>query len=703
MSGRTIELRVTASADASLRTVFGPFQDSAKRAQKAVRDEMGRGGTSAGKAWGDASTKQFGHAWGDFAEKIKFATATDRAESERRIRQAETEAKARSKIAEKASREMVQTYRRIGTETMRNLGSIGRGAMGVGREMASGMGVDLSVSGQMGKATSTNSAIVDAVNSGMLAKGKAGTPQEVTSTTAAVQDAGDKSKIAYESMANALKTYVERTGDLDEGKQMLSSMGDIAQATGSRVEDVAAAAGSMSKAMGNVPDKAAKIGELLSVISFQGAAGSVEMRQLAAQMPKVVANARIFESSTFTRQQAMGQLGAMAQFAVVGGAASASQATTSVQAFTDILEKTKGKKAAQIKAEYGVDFAAERDERGEAKRYKSPEQIITEVMKGTNGSPEALAKIFGNVRGAKPALGLAQVYQDAGGGKGGEQAIHEIFAEYAKGLTSEQVKQNADLKKASPAASAEELNNALTKIAMEAETQLLPSLIKLEPTLVKAFADVVSWAATNPGEAITMAIAASIAKAAIGEGISAAFKSAMVSASSGTASGLTGLGNAVGIASVALLAFAAGAHIVDAALKEKDEVEATALKNRVGVDNVLSAAKTAELHSEGDRSKFIGQAEAVKADLVQRQKNAKDFGLGVEAEGSSVLNTLTFGAAGTPVAKNQQASNDSTVGGQAALAAQIAALNNAIAAFNAKKLVANVSVVQNDGRSGGVK
>jgi hypothetical protein len=695
MASRTIELHVTGAADASLRNVLKPYVQGAKDAAAQASKEFAKSQatimaeakkaaiavpkvtsaahaaiakgedslTAAVEANSQKRVRSTMREWDERLRESKRKRAEDDRDNERsqdkNVREAEAAAKKKQRIRENDRKEGLREVQRIGSESIGNIAGVGRRALSFGSQIAGGMGADLDLSSNIGKAVSTQRTVIDTVNSGMIAKNQTATPADVASAQSAVESAGDSAKISYGKMADALKVYVERTGDLDEGKAMLASMGDIAQATGSDIVDVATAAGSMSKALGDVPDKGKKVAELLRVISQEGAKGSVEIRQLASEMPKIASKAYMFDGP---REQMIGQLGALAQFAIVGGAKDAAEAGTSVSSFADNFAKMKGKKQAQLKAEYGIDIASKRNAKGEAMSYKTPEELVLETIGKTGGSPEALAKVFGNVRAGRAEAGLAATYTEAGGGDAGLEAVKKKFEDMSKGMTEAQVKAAADLAKASDASKVEEFNNNLQKIAQELVTSLLPQLEKLAPEFIKladSLGRLVAWAANNPGEAIALAITASIMKAAIGETISSALKSVITGAGAGAggpagaaggglfAGGKVGLNAQSVTATIASFSAGYGAGSELASQIEQGRVGAVDANTRIAKSEL---AGDMQYGSQAEINAALAEAQAQKARLQGRISNAEDMDwskqLGLGALSMTGIGVLGMAASG---------------------------------------------------------
>lgn len=712
----TIRIRVMAIADTSMTKVFASLPASAAKARAAVNGELGKMVSDAKKS-GDSIYRTAAS-----GEEKVTAVVSREADKQARARQRGLD-RARSagerfladqqRNEEKATREaerqskrrqeaFVSAAREFGGRVSSNIGRVGSVALGTASAIAGGMGVDMSVQGQIAKAVSTNRSLIDATNSGFTAKGKMASVGDVGATQKAVEAAGDATKISYADMAEGLKTYVGLTGELDEGKNMLKSLGDIAQATGSKVEDVAGAAGAMSKALGNAPDKAERLSELLRVLASQGDKGSVVFRNLASQMPKISGTAFQYAGKGFSREQAIGQLGALGQFSISGGSTNAAQAATAVQSFSTGLLKS-----ASIKnfAAAGIDVFSDK----EHKQLKSPEQIILESLQKTGGSEDALAKLFSNSRASTITKGLSSTFNEAGGGQAGLDAVKDLFEDMSKPMTDAMVKNAAELAENSPGAKAEELNNAMQKVADKMLTDIMPAFDKMEPDIEKlagAFGDLVGWAAKNPGEAIVVAITGSIAKAGLETALKSGIESMLKGAgSSGASTQLGQFSNGLGRATAAVGAFfvgwEAGKQVVDEAAKGVNDSDADIFKHKATVSNLMEEGAVGTFASQS-----VKDAEIQKA--LNEQKALQDKidatesgpGMGATAIGaltgvgatSALANWLTGGSVGSSI--SQQASQANSANNLDELKAELQNVTRAVADLRNRPINVNVTTPQ---------
>src|ERR1700760_4895637 len=86
-------------------------------------------------------------------------------------------------------------------------------------------------------------------------------------------------------------------------------------------------------------------------------------------------------------------------------------------------------------------------------------------------------------------------------------------------MSEEDIEAAAKLKEDSPEMRAQKFQNQLERIASSLAEKLLPVLERLAPEALKlaeSLAKLTTWVASNPGEAIVLAITGSIVKAGIG-------------------------------------------------------------------------------------------------------------------------------------------------------------------------------------------
>jgi hypothetical protein len=429
--------------------------------------------------------------------------------------------------------------------SMDNLKFIGREAMGLGKAGFQAAGVEFDPATLMRRAIDLESSATSTTISAMTGKGKVATASDISGTVEAIKGAGHASKQDYGQIAGGFSDFVSKSGDLDTGKKALAELGLIARATGADVGDLVSAAGDVAKTLDDTPDKAERLLAIMRLVAKQGAMGSVEIKDLAKYMGNITASAFMFEGGV---DQNIGILGGLAQVSMKGGATTAAEGTRAANSFSRDITKEAALKRFE---DAGIQVFADKDR----KKLLSPEKIITDFMQKTGGSLDELASLFQNEMSRKVLKGYSQIYDEAGGGQAGIEAIKAKFKQMSTGMTSDEVRAAASVSMGGKAAQAQEFQNKLEDLGMELAGKLLPALIKLTPSilaLADAFVRMVGWAAENPGKAIVAAIVASIGKAALGGAITSGLGSA--------ATGLAGMGaagagaGALGVAGAGLAA-----------------------------------------------------------------------------------------------------------------------------------------------------
>jgi hypothetical protein len=561
VSGRTIELHITMAADARVSQGFKPVEQAAKQAQAFVAKEMGKVEKDIAKATAMMASenkkrnadvaKSLADITKQQAKREADMTATTAKESQARAkaamkewderaraakkarddeakdiqRIADQEEKAQKKItaAKEAARkkegaEQTRSIRSMGSSTVSTVGAIAGRAMSVGGSIARGAGVDLDVGSQVGKAVSLGQSSIDITNSGFLAKGQNATASDVAATKNSIISAGDSSKTDYGTVAAGLDQFVSITGKLEEGKQVIANIGNLAKASGAKFSDLAQAAGEVSNALGDVPDKGKAIDAVLRQIAYSGAQGSVEIKDMAEYGARLTGTARLISDEQH-RAEGIAQMSVLAQTVRAFTKTDAAEASGAAKSFVEDMgnyRNIKGKKTGMGSVFGGEEEASKVifSDKGRT-QMNSPESIIAAVYDKTKGDQVLIAQAFGNKQGRAVVEAFSEVYK-----KSGTAGIHAEFKRLGGSMTEEQVKNAADLSKNSDASNVTAFNNELTKIADSMAGKVLPALEKAGPQLL-ALADstakVVAWAVSNPGEAITLAIAASIGKAALGE------------------------------------------------------------------------------------------------------------------------------------------------------------------------------------------
>ncbi len=363
--------------------------------------------------------------------------------------------------------------------TARRAVGVGLGAM---RTVAGGMGVDLDVGSLINKGVSLESSAVALSNSSYFAgkAGPAGQRQDPKAIIAEVQkvamDTGNESGDIMEG----LRAFVAKTGDLQSGRDALADLSKLAKATGTNMQDMVDAAGDVANALGDVPNKGEAIKSVMNTIAAQGKEGAVEIRDLATQMAKLGAASTQFGGSSV---EAMANMGALVQLTrAKGGAASSTQAATSVGAFVNTFSKAARREGFK---KYGV---AVEDAQG---KLRNPRDIIVDALRATKGSETKLQAMFADVTAKKVTRGFTTIYKEAGGGEAGIAAVTKAFDDLARAtMLRQEVEESFARSMQTSESKAKQFNEQLGKAATEMQSALLPAVQALVPAMVKA----TSWA-----------------------------------------------------------------------------------------------------------------------------------------------------------------------------------------------------------------
>jgi hypothetical protein len=379
------------------------------------------------------------------------------------------------------------------------IGTVGRGAraaggfaLGIAGDLARGAGVNTDFGQMAAQNFDLLSQAQDIANSGYMA-GDARNGMRV-SADALSEDAFKAGKAtganANDVMAG-LGGFVSKTGDLATGRDILMDMAKLSRATGTNLSDMMSAAGGVAMAMGDTSNKGEKLHSIMNSFAAQGKLGAVEIKDLAVQMDKLSAQAGQFEGDMADN---MVILGALAQSARKGGGGTnATQAATSVAAFTSMLKTPK--RAEEFKAATGVDVFNKKG------MLRNPEEIIVEALRSKGMDPVAFKKIFANVQGGRAVEESATLYRQAGGGAAGEAAVRENFAKLkTASIDAAEAAESFNLAMRKPKAQAEVFNESMRQTLMKIQTELAPALVAVAPAIVeaaKSLASLVAWMTGN--------------------------------------------------------------------------------------------------------------------------------------------------------------------------------------------------------------
>lgn len=442
------------------------------------------------------------------------AEAAKRAESKRTAAEIARNERAERQASYRRDREIDRFATRTSHRATRFFFPPPEGALGYMKrtalDVARGAGVDFSLAGGVSRASEREKMAIALSNQGWNPdKGSFSSRISAAELSSVANEQADRLGLSATDVLEGLTKFTDVTGDLETAKNVIGDIGLLARATGTNLTDAASAAADMaaqlpdSMAQG---DKQKAMQMLLATAAMQGKRGAVEVKDLARYVPKIAAQASSFSGDEVTN---MVKLLAIAQTARrYGGAPNAAVASTSVAAMVNTL-KTPAR-VAQFK-EHGVEVY------GADGRMRDIQSIIKESIVGAKNTVE-FKKMWANVQGARAVEGYRSIYNKAGGGKAGLDAVDAEFAKYTAALDPAAQQQMLGEALKGTASKAQLFQNALDRVTERMSGRLLTTLERAEPSLLKfveVMGTVVTWAAENPGKAILAAMTASIARAGL--------------------------------------------------------------------------------------------------------------------------------------------------------------------------------------------
>ncbi|MBS2017489.1 MAG: hypothetical protein JST00_31695 [Deltaproteobacteria bacterium] len=417
-------------------------------------------------------------------------------------RAAERGAAARVRAEERAlsasKRDSERSRSRLASAVISGVGAAGRAGLAITKELARGAGVQLDLGSHIKAGVDLEKAAVDLSNAGYM-PGKAG-PAGIRQDARAIEADVRKAAIATGSDSGdameGLQAFVGKTGDLETGRNLLADLAKLSKATGSNLSDMTNAAGDVANALGDVPDKAGAIREVMQAVAAQGKEGAVEIKDLASQMAKVGAAASTF---TGNRGEVVAQMAALAQMTrAKGGAASATQAATSVSSFANTFSKGARLDALQ---RFGVDF---KGADGRVDVRKAIFGAIQSAGHASHGGMESfdrnMGQMFMDVRARSVTKGFETIYKENGGGEAGLKAAMKAFDDLSSSvMKNKEVEDSFAAAMQTTDAKAKQFNEQLGAAVNEIRAGLLPVLKDLAPTIVSGTKTIADWIAKLTG------------------------------------------------------------------------------------------------------------------------------------------------------------------------------------------------------------
>ncbi|MBW1712418.1 MAG: phage tail tape measure protein, partial [Deltaproteobacteria bacterium] len=203
-------------------------------------------------------------------------------------------------------------------------------------------------------------------------------------------------------LTSAVEKIVEKTGDLDLARKNMRNIGLAIQATGAAGQDIGAMVADLQQKFG-LKDKDEFL-RALDTLTAQGKEGAFTLQNLATEGEGVTA---AYAAMGRTGPEAVREMGALLQVFKGGTKSSAEAATTFVAVMRELVAKADDLK------DLGVEVW-DPDQLALGKKIsRSVPQILTELIKATEGDISQLSKIFGE-EAAKGVKVLINQYQQAG-------------------------------------------------------------------------------------------------------------------------------------------------------------------------------------------------------------------------------------------------------------------------------------------------
>jgi hypothetical protein len=640
-----VTLRVGAGLDTrSFDATFGEAQSRAKRAAQAISKTTIDADRSAGKARVEsarsaekeiaavsraqlatqrAAMRQFNEEW----KRDRRAAYQEETREARAAAQVKRQLQSEERRAEQASqRERERFASRTSYRATRFLfpapaGMLGYGAR-VGRDVLRGVGMDWSLAASLERNRSNETLANQISNQGWV-PGEGDFDKRISTERVRANSQAVGRKYAYGEgeVSEATQTYINLTGDLKGALPLMDKLALLSRATGTSMSDAAQAAADMSVQFEGMPDKGKRVADMLGIAAMQGKTGALELFQIAKQMPRIVSQAGFFAGD---RSTSMGNLLAATQITRrYGGAGTPAQAATVVQSVVAAIEK--GGKAF---GKAGVDT---RDKSGSLLALPTiiANSIKASYSKGGKFDADKFFGMWNAIRGGKLAMGAKTLYDRAGGGQSGVDAVIAEFSKFTRGLKSEDLKKLAGSAVSTQDRQAQLFQSQMDKVGREMQSELLPALNELAPQAVKlaqAWGGLITFTAhhlpTAIAGAFTLAVGRAFAESMLRRGIDRMLAGRpTIGGVKGMAGGvLSGPGmkgaaiSPVSIVNYALVAAAIGAAVVGAITELANMRNANATKT-------LADTKT----DEG----LFGGAAKEKADKLQEELDkqiADNFG-----------------------------------------------------------------------------
>jgi len=648
MAATHIRIRIGASLDASVDAAFDSVRKKAQRAGQAVARELGKGMAAGGRApAGNQLDRQARDAARAQARALRqmeaeqrrhnrmMARDADQANREatrsdlRRIREAEKaerqltqtkaqEARKRTQQARQETRNAERAARaqarfnarmldRFATRTTHRASRffwpnapVTQTAKRVGMDILRGAGVETNLAGLVGNVresdTIARSVAIQAYQPGE--KGAAGTRVDPETLKRESLGVAKNFGIARTEVLGGLKSFVDMRGNLQGARDLMGDMAKLAKSQSADFTEVMHTAAKIDSALAsqkeyaNDTEKTYKtIRSIMMGVVYQGKIGSVTIEQMAKQIPKLSGIAAQFGGDAGRN---LLLLTTATQLAERGPAKNPATAATYVQSLAldlpkraGVIEKMTGRSIFDASGKMrGLDKIIEEMMWATKDARKGKDRATGRVIEKTQ--VQQLQEMLPNKRSFLALQEFLNVFQGAGGGKAGIAAIRTEFKHNTGSLTTGQMNEDLAIQMASTASKAERFNARLEEMTERMLSKAIPALEQLEEPAMKvagALADLFTWAAKNPFDAIFVALAGATVRAAIESTFRASIEAAIyrgtgaiVTASGPATKSLEAVGSQAGFAAGGLAKVAAQTAIVLIALYSLKEAAEQAAK-----------------------------------------------------------------------------------------------------------------------------
>lgn len=578
-----------------------------------------------------------------FADQQRAEDKANATKEREAIRSAEKIAKTEAAVAKRALEERRQAVRQIASDSFNTVQAVASKALGVGKEIAGGMGVNFSVGAGVARAVQLQRMAVEIVNAGNRGAPGEDRNAKVNELQDQARSIGNKYAFDPTKMLAGYAQFQAKTGDTETASAGLDRFAKLAKAMNVQLDDMISMAGEVSSKLedGFKPgeQRAQKVYEIIKALTAQGQEGAIEIADLAKETARIGGGAGFFKGDV---GETIVKLGSLAQLArQTGGANSAADAARAVAAFVTTLKTPARRKA------FEANDVTYKDETG---AFLSPFEIIKNALKATQGDTEKMNEMFKSSLGTKPVDALAKEFNRAGKGDAGLAAVDKLLAKFSGSVSEDVINENLGRAMQTTESKAQVFQNKLDAITASMADRVLPAFERLAPTVEKtmrAFSDVVAWSANNPGQAITLAIVGSIAKASIGPMIGKTLVDLIAgnAGAGGAAAALDPLrkgpgglpmgtsnvaGSALAIGTIAVTTFTVGSMIVDKMVeggaKGDTKTIESDLKNMEFGTILAGAVKTGQA-SEADKQKAWEDIQALTARIqAAKGENAQILG-----------------------------------------------------------------------------